>query len=801
MTTVQFAARRNDSLVFFSGALRECARCTNAPAHASYSTARFAGEPHECPYECETGRLQYHGQCAVWAEVVVRRCGGGHVLLLGGLGALLLSALAFAEFAPLVFLLGAPVALIAACTARARGRETPPADPGASLLRHAAADGGGDGGDSNVGSGVAGGGACVGRDPELPSAQRRQRAAQEEGGLLSLTDALRWDRHKYRARSHVCRVYLRGLNAPGCAWALSDLPADAAVSRRLLKDGYLCLAHELAEASAWRQHESAILALLWLLHPPSALGWRLLIRSWRYAAAKELVEVDLHSERLWRAVAAGSVQRCDGYRLELGASDDFSVGFVDFFTSVVVHTMSERPTRELELGSAQAAGSAGGMLRGALASPGRRLGASLGSLPWGVLEPRATPARLPAVFGGDEAPGPGAEADEDEDEDRSFDGPGAGGAASQARLEAGEGIGGGRLLCVVLCGGQGTFTQPFSLSTDDFLVQAVFGRRHGSAELLNRALLAVDLAMPARTLELALREVDRLVETLGVADPHARASASGSSETARGEEPESSSVLCRLVWVRWPATRDGSEHGTLALALGEGSSQAWVLPDGVCLARASPAWRGTPARRPRRSMELGARALSEGSQATTDGPAVSLIPLQLASVLPPSLPMLTPPWPCRRALLAAALWPLRRSMATYAPPPTNARLARAALALALLVDALSSLLVGGMFASLSSPALVAVLLVPPAAFACPLLCLASLLCTPRRSSGAAAAALSAAAILHSLPNAALALVLALAVPTLVPARALSVLPLCARMLCTQLLRRYCALSVAVQMST
>lgn len=517
------------------------------------------------------------------------------------------------------------------------------------------------------------------------------------------------------------------------------------------------------------------------------------MRRRHFEAGRQLV-AQLPPCALWAAVGSGAAaQRCDGYRLELGCTDDCAIAYLDFFEAIVIHAGCDLPPGQ-GAGEDAREGGAGAATDRAQPPPGR----------WA----RAAPAQGRAAEAAEGAPGgPKAAGLRRASERASCGGCAPASPASSpaspapaqtaeepaaARPPGGDaGAPGGCLCCVVLCAGEGSFCAPFRLCADDFLTQAAFGRRLGSVERLNAALLNLSAAMPPQQLAAALLYLEAQVNAAGLAHPHAHERSAGglgggSAAVAPARADWRGQLRGRLLWVRWPLAH-GGECRALALAIGSGAEEAWVLPNSCAFATAAE---------DSGAARAGAAELVQPPTAPVHAASVG----RARSSSLASLARLAPPPPpagaCCLPTRSAALWTVVRRFATFARPPPSARLARLGLCAALLVDLLSSLLLLGMLGALARGALLASLLLPPGAFASPLLGLALAIggCAPRRAAdGASACAAFALANLLALPHGLLLLALPLCLPELAPARALAPLPLCARLVVSQLLRSYRAL--------
>ena len=201
-------------LTLLAARVRACADGTTAAPH----NGKYTGPANSCSWTCDGPRFKsFDGRtCGLLMELLLPSEAGGIALAI----------------IPLVVAL----ALLAAIVARASSRLRLEKVNSSQNLVNVAAD------ESAV----------FGAQPLLPDSGAHPNANSNMGRLLefehrssvpglstmpkleSLHHALMWEKHKYRAKQHVARLYLTGHNSMMHPWQLPPLPPEL---RRLLSEG------------------------------------------------------------------------------------------------------------------------------------------------------------------------------------------------------------------------------------------------------------------------------------------------------------------------------------------------------------------------------------------------------------------------------------------------------------------------------------------------------------------------------------------------------------------------------------
>ena len=149
--------------------------------------------------------------------------------------------------------------------------------------------------------------------------------------LKSLNQALMWERHKYRAKQHVSRIYFIGCNKPSQPWRLPPLPAEL---RPLMREAhYYRLCEGFNAAASWRAWELIAHGLLHVL-PPLAVHFEDMRKRQHQRKVAALVRsygTEETSSRLWRSL---HTRVWEGHRLEHGCCAQSSLGWLDIFANV-----------------------------------------------------------------------------------------------------------------------------------------------------------------------------------------------------------------------------------------------------------------------------------------------------------------------------------------------------------------------------------------------------------------------------------------------------------------------------------
>ena len=161
--------------------------------------------------------------------------------------------------------------------------------------------------------------------------------------MSSLSHALEWEKHKYRAKQHVTRLYLTGTNSATQPWRLPPLPREL---RPLVSEHqYFELAELFIKATAWSSMELLAHSVLVVLLPPLSLHFVNHRRYLHWRKAHELVYRSAAEGRLWRSL---QTRVWEGHRLELGACSEYALGWIDIFLATaapLVHQPVPKPPR------------------------------------------------------------------------------------------------------------------------------------------------------------------------------------------------------------------------------------------------------------------------------------------------------------------------------------------------------------------------------------------------------------------------------------------------------------------------
>ena len=146
--------------------------------------------------------------------------------------------------------------------------------------------------------------------------------------LESLSSAMLWEKHKYKSKQHVHRLYLAGSNAATQPWRLPLLPPEL---RSIMSETqYFMLSEEFNAAAAWQQWELAAHGLLHVL-PPLAQDFLARRRRRHWKRTSDVTRAFGARDALWRAL---HTRVWEGHRLELGCCADFSLGWIDIFANI-----------------------------------------------------------------------------------------------------------------------------------------------------------------------------------------------------------------------------------------------------------------------------------------------------------------------------------------------------------------------------------------------------------------------------------------------------------------------------------
>ena len=165
----------------------------------------------------------------------------------------------------------------------------------------------------------------------LDSCQLTRALRDSAEKLKSLNQALMWERHKYRAKQHVSRIYFIGCNKPSQPWRLPPLPAEL---RPLMREAhYYRLCEGFNAAASWRAWELIAHGLLHVL-PPLAVHFEDMRKRQHQRKVAALVRsygTEETSSRLWRSL---HTRVWEGHRLEHGCCAQSSLGWLDIFANV-----------------------------------------------------------------------------------------------------------------------------------------------------------------------------------------------------------------------------------------------------------------------------------------------------------------------------------------------------------------------------------------------------------------------------------------------------------------------------------
>ena len=276
-----------------------CMACEDEPAHRAPLHAYYTGPINTCMWKCESRRVLVgfrHNSCGLLVEQILPRQLGGILIAL----APVLTALA----------------LLAVLWACARLGDFTSEAPNVGMVDLAAQN-------SQEDSSL--GGRLLRR-----SSISRNNAFDSAPQLESLNHALMWDKHKYRAKQHVQRLYLNGYNSMMHPWQLPPLPAEL---RRLLSESvYYKFSKDIAAAAQWHRWEIIWHSLLVLLLPPASIHFLRYRRQLHWLRVQKIVQAlgSERSETLWRSVYT---RVWEVHRLEMQCCEQAQLGFLDIFAT------------------------------------------------------------------------------------------------------------------------------------------------------------------------------------------------------------------------------------------------------------------------------------------------------------------------------------------------------------------------------------------------------------------------------------------------------------------------------------